>query len=488
MQAERAPLVLVVEDEDTLRESCVSVLTHEGYDVVSCARGDEARDLLQRGVFDIVLLDLHIPHVSGRDLLRLCLEIRPETLVIVMTGNASLESSMEVLKAGAWDYLAKPFTATHLQILLGRAWHTVQAARQARAAREAEGLSAPDTTGQSDGIALLGKSPAFQRVIKLAERVAATDASVFITGESGSGKEVIAQFIHQRSRRARKQMVAVNCAALPETLLESEMFGHVKGAFTGAVRDKPGLLETANGGTFFLDELTEMSPTIQAKLLRVIQDGQVRRVGAEMVEATVDVRFIAATNRNPKQAVEEGVLRKDLFFRLSVVPIRVPPLRERREDIPLLAEHFLALYWKRHRDKRSPVPTLSKEAIRSLQDRPWSGNVRELQNVMEHAVVLLEPGAEVQPDDLPYLDDDFDALSSGYSGEALKISVPIEAEYHQAREQVITEFELSYFNRLVDRANANMSEAARLAGVDRTTLYRLMEKHGLQRNTVIKAS
>jgi DNA-binding NtrC family response regulator len=232
-----------------------------------------------------------------------------------------------------------------------------------------------------------------------------------------------------------------------------------------------------------------MSPTIQAKLLRVIQDGQVRRVGAETVDAAVDVRFICAMNRHPRQAVDEGVLRKDLFYRLSVVPIRVPPLRERQEDIPMLAEHFLSVYWQRHRDKRTPVPVFTPVALRSLQARPWTGNVRELQNVMEHAVVLLEPGREIQPDDIPYLEDGIGSApglpANGSAWPGLQIST--DEEYHVARERVLADFEVGYITQLIDRAGANMSEAARLAGVDRTTLYRLMEKHGLERNTVIKA-
>jgi len=473
--------ILVVEDEATLRESCVGVLSHEGYDTTGCGRGDDARELLQRRAFDIVLLDVHMPHYSGMDLLKVCLQAHPETLVIMMTGNPNIESSLEAQRAGAWDYLPKPFTATHLQILIGRAEHTVLARRAS------EGAERPRSSGDklASGLSLLGQSPAFLRTIKLARQVARTDASVFITGESGSGKEVIAQFIHAQSRRANRSLVAVNCAALPETLLESEMFGHVKGAFTGAIRDKPGLLETADGGTFFLDELTEMSQPIQAKLLRVIQDGIVRRVGSESVDATVDVRFVAATNRDPRGAVEEGVLRKDLYYRLSVVPIRVPSLRERIEDIQLLAEHFLSVYWKRHREKGSPVPSFSEAALKELKARPWTGNVRELQNVMEHAVVVLEPGAEIQPNDIPFLDDG--GGSAGFGGASLGIDLA-DLEYHVARERVLTDFELQYLSSLIDRAGTNMSRAAKIAGIDRTTLYRLMEKHGLQRDTVIKSA
>lgn len=277
-------------------------------------------------------------------------------------------------------------------------------------------------------------------------------------------------------------MVAINCAALPESLLESEMFGHRKGAFTGAVRDKPGLLETANGGTMFLDEVTEMSKPIQAKLLRVIQDGVVRRVGSESVDAIVNVRFVAATNRDPEEAMEAGVLREDLYYRLRVVPITVPSLRERQEDIPVLANHFLRHYWLRHRDPGLDMPVLSESAVRSLCGHEWKGNVRELQNVIEHTVVMVEPGAKVQAGDLPFLDGNGTvALPARERAAAPAADEP----YHEARERVIGEFELAYLTDLVNRANGNMSKAARLAGVDRTTLYRLMEKHGLQRGSIM---
>lgn len=485
-KATTSPLkLLIVDDERTLRESCSSVLQNDGYDVTICGRGDEARDLLQRRAFDVVLLDLHMSQVTGMELLQTCLQAKPDTVVIIMTGNPNVGSSIEAMRAGAWDYLPKPFTATHLQVLLGRARHAITvSAESAKLATARE-----QQYGHSDNLMVLGRSPAFLRTIKLAQRVANTDASVFLTGESGSGKEVVAQYIHTQGRRSNRPLVAINCAALPETLLESEMFGHVKGAFTGAIRDKPGLLETANGGTFFLDELTEMSQPIQAKLLRVIQDGAVRRVGSESVDAHVDVRFIAATNRDPREAVEQGVLRKDLYFRLSVVPIHMPPLRERMEDVELLAEHFLSHYWRRHREPNAPLPTFSKAALRDLQARPWTGNVRELQNVMEHMVVLIEAGSEIQPADVPYLHGLEDGAAAGGDGAGwLRLSTTTELEYHVARERVLSEFELQYVSELIDRAGANMSKAAKIAGVDRTTLYRLLEKHGLQRDTVIRAN
>jgi transcriptional regulator with PAS, ATPase and Fis domain len=299
-----------------------------------------------------------------------------------------------------------------------------------------------------------------------------------ITGESGTGKEVIAQFIHRHSRRASRKLVPINCAALPEPLLESEMFGHKKGAFTGADRDKPGLLEVANGGTFFLDELTEMSQLLQAKLLRVIQDGVVRRVGSENQDAVVDVRFISATNRDPQDAVRQGILREDLFYRLRVVPIQLPPLRKRLEDIPLLASHFLAYYWERHRQRGEAAPKLTEEAIDFLRAKPWRGNVRELQNVIEHVAVLAEPNQPIQPSDIPMYDDaPMEVPSEG----AIPAGV-LDDAYHPAKDRLITHFEKEYLSRLVSRAGGNMSKAARLASIDRTTLYRLMEKHNFQRS------
>jgi DNA-binding NtrC family response regulator len=467
--------ILVVDDEHSLRESCASVLRTEGYDVTVCGRGQEALDLLKRRPFDIALVDLYMSQVDGLALMRAALATSPETIVIVMTGNPSIESNLEALRQGAWDYLPKPFSAQHLQITLGRATHTVLVGQETR--EQQADLKRQPAGG--DKVTLLGTSAAFRKAIELARKVAPTDASVFITGESGSGKELIAQFIHQHSRRSSRPFVAVNCAALPEPLLESEMFGHRKGAFTGAVRDKPGLLETANGGTLLLDELAEMSKPIQAKLLRVIQDGVVRRVGSETTDAVVNVRFIAATNGDPEAAVAAGVMREDLYYRLRVVPIHVPPLRERPEDIPQLAEYFLSTYWVRHRIKGSPFPTLSDAAIRSLCSHVWRGNVRELQNIIEHAAVLVEPGTEIRPEDLQLAGETHAAQESG---PASLISTLLEESYHVARERVIGQFERQYLTWLVTRAGGNMSKAARIAGVDRTTLYRLMERHGLQRS------
>jgi DNA-binding NtrC family response regulator len=474
--------ILVVDDERVMRESCASYLEAEGYNVTVCSRGDKALETIKRRGFDIVLVDLYMSQVPGMELLRAALATHPETIVIVMTGNPSVDSSLEALRAGAWDYLPKPFSATHLQILIGRAAHAVVVARESRT-MQAEQQKTAGT--EPDKFNVLGSAPAFRKIIALARKVAATDASVFITGESGSGKELIAQFIHHHSRRSSRPLVAINCAALPEALLESEMFGHVKGAFTGAVRDKPGLLETANGGTMFLDELIEMPKPIQAKLLRVIQDGVVRRVGSETTDAVVNVRFIAATNIDPDEAVAAGTLREDLYYRLRVVPIHMPPLRSRPEDIPLLANHFLNFYWNRHRGDGQPTPSWTPAALRALSSHAWPGNVRELQNVVEHAVVLLEPGAEIQTDDIPFIGEQKAAAAAEPA--AVEVEGPPGESYHAARDRLLSAFERRYLTRLVQQAGGNMSKAARIAGVDRTTLYRLMERHGLERNLLTSA-
>jgi DNA-binding NtrC family response regulator len=471
--------ILIVDDERTLRESCSSVLQYEGYEVSLCSRGAEAKDLLKRTSFDVVMLDLYMSDVPGMKLLRTCLDAHPGTIAIMITGNPSIETSLEALRAGAWDYLPKPFSATHLQVLIGRAAHAVMVARESQTMQQ----SFAREHGSSELVTVLGAAPAFRRAVELAQRVAPTDASVFITGESGCGKELIAQFIHHHSRRSSRSLIAINCAALPEPLLESEMFGHVKGAFTGAVRDKPGLLEAANGGTLLLDELVEMPKSIQAKLLRVIQDGVVRRVGSETTDAVVNVRFLACTNRNPEEAVEQHVLREDLYYRLRVVPIHVPPLRERPSDIPLLAEFFLTRYWARHRGPSTPVPKFSDAAARALRGRPWKGNVRELQNVIEHMVVLLEPGADVKAEDIPALGERQVEDVRTWT----PTTVSTEEPYYAARNRLVAEFELHYLTQLLTHSRGNMSHAARVAGVDRTTLYRLMERHGLDRRVLTSA-
>jgi DNA-binding NtrC family response regulator len=469
--------ILVIDDDRTLREGCASLLQVEGYSVSVSGRGDEAIEMFRRSPFDIVLVDLCMTPVAGMEILKAVLEIRPNTIVVMMTGNPSVASSVEALRMGAWDYVPKPFSGTHIQVLFGRAAHAVLARREEDMARD----TMLERNGNSDKLTLLGASAAFRRAVDLARKVAPTDASVMLVGESGTGKELIAQFLHSHSRRASRSLVPLNCAAMPEQLLESEMFGHRKGAFTGADRDKVGLLEVANGGTFFLDELTEMPLPLQAKLLRVIQDGVVRRVGSESQDAVVDVRFVSATNRDPREAIKTKHLREDFYYRLNVVRITLPPLRERVEDIPILANHFLIQFWNRHHSSKDPLPHFGDAAMEFLMSRPWRGNVRELQNVVEHLVVFASPDTEIEVDHLP-LDQDW-ARGNG-AGEAATTVAPalLDNAYHLAKEHVLANFEEEYVTRLVARASGNVSRAARLASVDRTTLYRLLQRHGFRRD------
>ena len=472
VEARSSIRVLVVDDDRTLREGCASVLQVEGYSVTTSGRGDEAIELFRRAHFDIVMVDLYMTPVPGIDILKAVLDANPAAIVIMMTGNPSVASSIEALRAGAWDYLPKPFSGTHLHLMFGRAAFSVLSNRE----RSATNAALLEQHGNSDKVTLLGMSPAFRAAVDLARKVAATNASVMLVGESGTGKEMFAQFIHRHSRRAGEALVPLNCAALPEHLLESEMFGHRKGSFTGADRDKVGLLEMADGGTFFLDELTEMALPLQAKLLRVVQDGVVRRVGSEQQDAQVDVRFISATNRDPRQAIQSKNLREDLFYRLNVVTITIPPLRERQEDVPVLANHFLTQFWKRHHTTRDALPRFSSAALEFLQTRQWRGNVRELQNVVEHLVVLAQPGSVIEPEDIPASHGEIVADQPATFG------VPLNEAYHVAKDQVLASFEKEYVTRLVSRASGNMSRAARLASVDRTTLYRLLERHGFRRD------
>ncbi|HUF76936.1 MAG TPA: sigma-54 dependent transcriptional regulator [Longimicrobiales bacterium] len=470
--------LLIVDDEESFLESTASILEDDNYQVTAVQRGSAADSRVRESRYDIILLDLYMSGVPGTYLLRTALEKNPDTVVIVMTGRPSIKSSIQALRDGAWDYLPKPFSATQLRILVGRAAHAVMVGRES-----AELEAAEQAVPEDDSSTLLGESPLFRGVVALALKVATTDASVFITGESGTGKEMVAQYIHRMSRRKSRDLVAVNCAALPEPLLESEMFGHVKGAFTSATRDKVGLMEIASGGTLFLDELTEMSPMTQAKLLRVVQDGVLRRVGSSKTDAIVNVRFISATNRDPSKAVADGRLREDLYYRLGVVPIHIPALRERPEDIPILAKHFLEAYWERHRGGGLPAPTFTPDAIEDLRSRPWKGNVRELQNVIEHAIVLVEERGEIDAADLPLLEPKQAGhvpLQGSYMGPGVPLS-----GYHQTRDRVVARFEREYLRNVLQETEGNVSEAARVAGVNRATLYRMLERHGLSKGDVV---
>lgn len=469
--------VLLVEGDQAVRNGCASFFQAAGCTVRTAGTITVGIEQAHASPCDLLLVDLDLSTSDALTMVRAVNAAQPDALVVVTTAmpaNAIATVSASAACAGVWDYLLKPFTPDHLAVLLGRATHVVLSARSGgrRAKAGAPALAALPTDPR--GVACVGESPAFRRAVELALRVAPSDASVMIAGESGTGKEVLAQLIHRHSRRAGKRLVAVNCAALPEALLESEVLGHRKGAFTGADRDKPGLLEVAHGGTFFLDEVTEMSPRLQAKLLRVVQDGVVRRVGSEQNDAQVDVRFVSATNMEPHEAVSRGLLRKDLFYRLRVVLIELPPLRDRAGDIPLLAEHFLAQSWRKFRGAQYAPPRLAPATVSFLASRPWYGNVRELQNVVEHLAVMAHPGGTIRPDDVPLYDEPVEAGND--------LTIPpafLEQDYYHARDQIVAEFDRVYLTRLVGRTGGNMSKAARIASIDRTTLYRLVERYGL---------
>jgi DNA-binding NtrC family response regulator len=461
--SESAISVLICDDEELLVKSCGQILSSEGYTVFTEGRGKNALENVRRHRPDIVLTDLMLPDMDGLTLLKEIKKLAPETLVVMITGFATVDSSVEAIRAGAYDYIPKPFTATQLRILIGRAAQQVQLVRDNAQLRDQlkKHYSFENIIGTSDSI---------QKVFSVVSRVAPTDASVFISGESGTGKELIARACHTNSRRSDRPFTAINCAALPDHLLESELFGHVKGAFTGADRDRAGLLEVASGGTFFMDEITEMSMDLQAKLLRVIQERRIRRVGGE-VEIPIDVRWVSATNRDPEQAVRDGALRQDLLYRLNVVPVKLPPLRQRREDIPALAQHYLKRYGQEY--DRGNL-RFSPEALRVLVDFHWPGNVRELQNMMERIVSLCLPGQEITVEDLP------EELSMRPVNGRSSITYSADLPFHDAKNDAITVFEKEYLRDLLRRHNGNISQAARTAGIDRKTIHRMLTKYDLE--------
>jgi two-component system response regulator FlrC len=371
--------VLVVDDEPTMRAALTESLRRNGYGADSVADGREALDRLGEQRPWLVLTDLRMPHLGGLDVLREIKRRSPRTAVVVMTAYGTVETAVEAMKQGASDVLLKPFAAEALERILA-------------------GLEAADPApaGGEGARPLLGEDPAMARALGAAETVAASAVTVLLSGESGTGKELLARFIHARSPRARGPFVAVNCAALPDGLLESELFGHERGAFTGALGRKAGKFELAHGGTILLDEISEMNIGLQAKLLRVLQERTVDRVGGRE-PVRVDIRVIATTNRSLRREVEEGRFREDLYYRLNVFPIALPPLRERPADIPVLARHFVAACAARN---GLPLPVLTEAALLDLASRPWRGNVRELENAMERAV-LLAGGGPIGPEHLP---------------------------------------------------------------------------------------
>jgi two-component system response regulator PilR (NtrC family) len=369
--------VLVVDDEKSMRELLVITLERAGYDVVAADGGESALDVLRREAFDAVITDLRMPRIDGLQVLRAAKEAAPETTVIVLTAVASTETAVEAMKLGAYDYITKPFKLDEVELIMRNGL-------ERKRLRDENFYLRKQLETQHRFENIIGKSPRMMEVFDVIRKIADSPATAMITGESGTGKELVARAIHFNSYRRERPFLSVNCAAIPEGLMESELFGHVKGSFTGAHVNKQGLFTAADGGTLFLDEITEIPPLLQVKLLRAIQLREIRRVG-DTKDVKIDVRLIAASNRDLEAAVRDGVMREDLYYRLNVLPIHLPPLRERREDIPLLVAHFLQKFGK---DLGKEVRGVSPEGMGALERYHWPGNIRELENALERAIVL----------------------------------------------------------------------------------------------------
>ncbi len=450
--------ILVVDDDHDSCELLREIFTAEGWHVDTALTPSQAFSVAEKEKIDLVVSDVNLEaNQTGLDLLK---DLRAQCPVILVTGFGTLDSAVEAAREGAWDFISKPFKVPEVVAIARRALE--QDRNSISAERSGEQLSAHYEQG-----GLLGRSPVMIGLYKEIARVAPTRSTVLIVGESGTGKELVARSIHQHSTRSSGPFVAINCGALTETLLEAELFGHVRGSFTGAVGDRKGLWEEATGGTLFLDEVGETSPAFQVKLLRALQESEIRRVGASRA-THVDARVVAATNRNLERDVKAGKFREDLFYRLSVVTLRVPALNERRTDIPLLAERFLQIVLAREEHQHV---TLSEETVRTLVAYDWPGNVRELESAIEYAV-LHAHGHEIVPEELPA------KLQTAQVRAAARS--PLSALFEDL--PTIDELERRYLLYVLEVAGGNRTKAAEILGVDRRTLYRMVERYGIDSN------
>jgi two-component system response regulator PilR (NtrC family) len=447
--------ILIVDDERSMREFLAIHLRRAGHRVEAAPSGGAALATMKEREFDVVITDLRMPDVDGMVVLEQTKQLHPDTQVIVVTAFATTETAIAAMKAGAYDYLTKPFKVDEVSLVIDRALERRSLARENLALRD-------EIKGRYKLDRLLGKSPPMQRVFDTLRKAGPGRASVLLVGESGTGKELAARALHELSQRADRPFVAINCGAIPEALLESELFGHVKGSFTGAHVDKQGLFEAAHSGTLLLDEVAELPVAMQVKLLRVLQERKVKPVGG-VAEREIDVRIVAATNRDLETEVEKGTFRQDLFYRLDVIRLRLPPLRERREDIPLLVDHFLRKFSAEHGRK---VAGVDPEAMQALMAYHFPGNVRELENLIERAVILA-PGDRLTLDAFPTL--------GGMSAAAPSLSnAPFVPESGLDLERVVEDFERSIIISALERTGGNRTEAARLLSVSfRSLRYRL---------------
>ena len=448
--------ILVVDDEPRMREVVAAALDDLGYRTVIADTADDALRRIGGEPVDLLLSDLRMPGMDGRELLRQARRLAPNLPVVIMTAYSSVKDAVQLVKEGAFDYVGKPFEIEELAATLDNALRLSEALRDnQRLRRELEGRYRFES--------LIGASPAFRRVIAAIGEVCESRANVLLTGESGTGKEVAARAIHFNSTRSRNPFVAINCAAIPEGLLESELFGHVKGAFTGAVNARPGRFVQADGGTIFLDEIGDMPIAIQAKILRVLQDRVVEAVGGTSSKL-VDVRIVAATNQDLRESVRNGGFRSDLYYRLNVFPIELPALRRRPEDIPLLVAHFLA---ELRKGTGRPVPDFSPAALRLMEAYDWPGNIRELQNCVERAVIIAR-GSQIETSDLP---DDLHRPATRPAADADAIPSNLEA--------ALEDIERRFVIAALERTQGSQVQAAQLLGVSERSLWHRVKKLGI---------
>jgi DNA-binding NtrC family response regulator len=444
-------LVLVVEDEELLRNILRQILQEAGYSVATASSAEAALEVFGGEDVSLTLTDIRMAGMDGLELLDQLKAVDSEALVIIMTAFSSVDSAIAALRKGAYDYVTKPFVNEDLLQTVKNALRQRELFRENRALKR-------ELDKRYSFSEIIGTSEALQKVFRLIEKVSATNANILIQGESGTGKELVARAIHHHSRRSGKPFLAVNCGALPESLLESELFGHAKGAFTGAVGTKPGLFRSAEGGTVFLDEIGEVSPALQVRLLRALQEHEVTPVGSSM-PVKFDARIIAATNRNLENEVDEGRFREDLYYRLNVIEIHIPPLRERREDIPLLAKHFASQFAREQKTREKPI---AAEAMSALINHSWQGNVRELQNALERAFIL--SGDEI---DVSCLPDRVLRLSEN----AMPMRDP------EGLHPTLDEMERRYISEIMRSVDEDKAQAANILGIDLSTLYRKLKRY-----------
>ncbi len=459
---ERPERILVIDDEENMVHFLTKLLRAEGLEVEGVRTGEAALDRLRAGPFELVLTDLKLPDTDGIEILKAARELHPETVVVLITAYGTIESAIEAMRAGAYDYVTKPFRASEILQVVEKALERVHLRREVSQLRQA--------VAERFGFAsLVGKSAKMQEVYTQIEKIAAARGTVLIQGESGTGKELVAKAIHFNSPRKSGPFVVIDCGAIPEALQESELFGHEKGAFTGAIATKKGLFEEAHGGTLFLDEVAELAPGLQAKLLRALQDGEIRRVGGTKT-LHVDARVIVATNRDLAGEVRDGAFREDLFYRLNVFPIFLPPLRERREDLPLLVDHFLDHLAQ---EGGKPPKRLSPEAFRAMMAYPWPGNVRELEHALERAALLSE-GETITDHDLPP-----EILAPK---DELTVILPDSAAgFKETVARLIRDAEVRLIRRALAQSGGNRTEAARLLGISRRALLYKLNEYNLRR-------